>query len=72
MATDTHAASEFYATRRGAVAARLVRERLAMVWPTLPGQTVLGLGYAAPYLRLWREEAARCIVLTPAQVGAAR
>jgi len=72
MATDAHAASDFYATRRGAVAARLLRERLALLWPRLTGQTVLGLGYAAPYLRLWREEAARCIVLTPAQVGAAR
>jgi SAM-dependent methyltransferase len=72
MATDAHAASDFYATRRGAVAGRLVRERLARLWPALPGQTVLGLGYAAPYLRLWREEAARCIVLTPAQIGAAR
>lgn len=72
MATDAHAAAEFYATLRGAVAARLVRERLARFWPSLPGQTVLGIGYAAPYLRLWREEAAHCIVLTPAQVGAAR
>jgi ubiquinone/menaquinone biosynthesis C-methylase UbiE len=32
---------------------------------------VLGLGYAAPYLRLWRETAGRCIALTPAQLGAA-
>ena len=30
------------------------------------------MGYAAPYLRLWREQAARCIALTPAQIGAAR
>jgi len=33
---------------------------------------VLGLGYAAPYLRLWRQEAGRCIALVPAQIGAAR
>ena len=33
---------------------------------------MLGIGYAAPYLRLWREQAARCIALTPAQMGAAR
>ncbi len=48
MATDAHAASEFYATRRGAVAARLLRERLAALWPSLAGQNVLALGYAAP------------------------
>ena len=72
MATDAHQAADFYATRRGAVAARLLRERLLKLWPGLRGQSVLGLGYAAPYLRLWREEAARCLALTPAQIGAAR
>ena len=72
MVSDAHAAADFYATRRGALAARLLRERLAGLWPSLPRQSVLGLGYAAPYLRLWREEAARCIALTPAQIGAAR
>ncbi|HET9019560.1 MAG TPA: methyltransferase domain-containing protein, partial [Acetobacteraceae bacterium] len=72
MATDVHAAAEFYASRRGAVTARLLRERLAGLWPSLRGESVLGLGYAAPYMRLWREDAARCIALTPAQMGAAR
>ena len=69
---DTHAAAEFYATAQGALAARLVRERLALLWPDMAGQTVLGLGYAIPYLRPWREGAARCIAATPAQVGEAR
>ncbi len=77
MVSDAHEAAQFYATRRGALAAHLVRERLALFWPQLPngsmaGQAVLGLGYAAPYLRLWREQAARCVALTPAQMGAAR
>ena len=43
-----------------------------LLWPDLRGQSVLGIGFAAPYLRLWREQAARCIALTPAQMGAAR
>ena len=72
MATDSHAAAEFYATARGAVAARLVRERLALIWPDLRGQHVLGLGYAAPYLRPWREGAALCVAAVPAQVGVSR
>jgi SAM-dependent methyltransferase len=72
MVTDTHAAGEFYRSRQGAMAAELVRERLRLLWPGLAGQSVLGLGYAAPYLRLWREQAGRCIALTPAQIGAAR
>ena len=52
--------------------ARLLRERLALMWPDLAGQSVLGIGFAAPYLRLWRDHAARCIALTPAQMGVAR
>ena len=72
MAADAHAAADFSGTARGAVTARLLRERLTVLWPDLSGQSVLGIGFAAPYLRLWRERAARCIALTPAQMGAAR
>jgi SAM-dependent methyltransferase len=72
MAADAHAAADFYGTARGVVAARLLRERLSLLWPDLRGQSVLGIGYAAPYLREWREQAVRCIALTPAQMGAAR
>ena len=56
MAADVHSAADFYGTPCGGMTARLLRERLATIWPELPGQSVLGLGYAAPYLRLWREE----------------
>jgi SAM-dependent methyltransferase len=72
MPTDANAVADFYATRQGAVAAYLLRQRLQELWPSLTGQSVLGVGYAAPYLRLWREQAARCIALSPAQLGAAR
>ncbi|MGA3399175.1 MAG: methyltransferase domain-containing protein [Acetobacteraceae bacterium] len=72
MAADSHAAADFYGTTRGAVAARLLRERLLAMWPDLHGQSVLGIGFAAPYLRLWRAQAARCIAVTPAQMGATR
>lgn len=69
---DAHAEAQFYASARGAVAARLLRERLAEFWPDLTGQAVLGIGYPMPYLRLWRESAARCIAVIPAQTGVAR
>ncbi len=72
MAAGSNAAREFYATSRGAMVARLVRERLGALWPSVTGQSVLGLGYAAPYLRLWQEKSQRCIALTPAQLGATR
>ncbi len=72
MTADVHGAADFYGTARGAVTARLLRERLALLWPDLAGQSVLGVGFAAPYLRPWREQAARCVMLTPAQAGVAR
>ncbi len=72
MAADAHLAADFYGTARGAVTARLLRARLALIWPDLEGRAVLGLGYAQPYLRLWRDQGARCVALTPAQMGAIR
>ena len=74
MTTDTLAVADFYATSRGAVAAMLLRERLAELWPaeTMRGTAVLGFGYALPYLRLWRDGAGRCVGLTPACIGVAR
>ncbi len=72
MTADTHTAAEFYATARGAVACRLIRNRLAIAWPDMTGCAVLGLGYTAPYLRPWRESALRCVAATPAQIGVAR
>src|SRR6202166_3470042 len=72
MTADAHLAAEFYGSACGAVTARVLRERLLAMWPSAPGETLLGIGYAMPYLRLWREQASRCIALTPAQMGAAR
>lgn len=72
MALDVHSAADFYATAQGIVAARLIRQRIAELWPDMSGRAVLGLGYAPPYLRGWREEARLTVAVTPAQYGAAR
>ncbi|MCB8877258.1 class I SAM-dependent methyltransferase [Acidisoma silvae] len=72
MALDVHAAADFYATAQGIVAARLIRQRIAGLWPDMTGRAVLGLGYAPPYLRGWREDARLTVAVTPAQYGAAR
>ncbi len=72
MTADSDMAARFYDTPRGAVACALVRERLKRTWPKLDGMSVLGVGFAAPYLRNWSGSAARCVVATPAQVGAVR
>ena len=67
MGKEMHAA-RFYGTLQGAVAARLVRERLVAAWPAVPGMAVLGLGHAGPYLSAWTASAQRCIALIPAQL----
>ena len=72
MTADAHLAADFYASACGALTARILRERLHAMWPGAPGESILGIGYAMPYLRLWRDHAARCVAVTPAQMGAAR
>lgn len=58
---------DFYASAQGAVAARLIRARLSAMWPSMGGMAVLGFGYAVPYLRTWRDSAARCVAAVPPQ-----
>jgi len=62
-------AAAFYATPRGAIAADVLRDRLAAFWPDLRGQAVLGLGYAEPFLPLWQATAYRCIAAAPASLA---
>jgi SAM-dependent methyltransferase len=68
MSQEVHGLGEFYSSTAGRVTARLLRQRLALLWPALPGMSVLGLGYASPYLRQWQAETARCIALIPGQL----
>jgi SAM-dependent methyltransferase len=72
MGADAHSAASFYGSACGSVACRLLREQLLEIWPDLSRQSILGLGFAAPYLRAWRGQAERCIAAVPAQMGIAR
>ena len=49
---------------------RLLSVRLRERWPVVGGMTVIGLGFASPYLRPFREEAASVAALMPAAQGA--
>jgi SAM-dependent methyltransferase len=61
MQGEFRSVMDFYASRGGRVAARLLRRRIASVWPDLSRQRVLGLGHTQPFLSLWEREAALCI-----------
>lgn len=63
---------EFYGGRLGSATRRLVGHHLRSRFQGVRGQTVLGLGYAAPYLDGWREEAGRIVAFMPARQGVAR
>jgi SAM-dependent methyltransferase len=72
MWTDVLDLNEFYASSLGQMTVRLLRTRLREVWPNVRGETVLGLGYAAPFLRPFMEEAERTMAFMPAQQGVTR
>ena len=71
MHLDIGELQSFYDGHLGHIARRLIRQRVREVWPSVRGQSVLGVGYATPYLRPFHGEADRVIALMPAQLGIA-
>jgi SAM-dependent methyltransferase len=59
----------FYAERLGTVAQRLIAERLRRRWPKVTGESVLGIGFATPYLADFVGEAERVLAFMPAAQG---
>ena len=72
MRPDVIDLREFYHRPLGRVARNLVREEIRRIWPDLTGQSLLGLGYATPYLSPFLGEAERVLALMPAQQGITR
>jgi SAM-dependent methyltransferase len=62
----------FYSQRLGVVARRFVGRGVRGRWGDTAGLRVLGIGYATPYLGLFREEAERCLAFMPAALGAVK
>lgn len=60
---------EFYARPLGRVSRRLIARQIGQLWPDMGGLTVVGLGYATPYLRAFLGDAERVIGLMPAPQG---
>ncbi|TCT11858.1 methyltransferase family protein [Tepidamorphus gemmatus] len=69
MHTDVADLRDFYASGLGQVARRLIVHRLRRLWPDVGGMTVVGLGFAGPYLGVFRDECARMIAFMPAGQG---
>lgn len=69
MWTDVLDLRDFYDRNPGRVARRLIRQSVRTIWPDVKGESLLGLGYATPYLRQFRQEAARIVAVMPAAQG---
>src|SRR5260370_35504283 len=59
----------FYAHPLGTVARRFVGRGVRRLWAGSAGLRMLGVGYATPYLGLFREDAERCLAFMPAAQG---
>src|SRR2546423_4036330 len=69
MSIDVVDLRNFYAQRLGGVARRFVGRGIRKRFADIRGLRMLGIGYATPYLGLFREEAERCLAFMPAAQG---
>ena len=69
MSLDVVDLRNFYAQQLGTVARRFVGRGIRTRWTDTRAQRIAGIGYATPYLGLFREEAERCLAFMPAAQG---
>lgn len=69
MSLDVVDLREFYARPLGVVVRRILGHRIRARWRNVEGMSVFGLGYATPYLGVFRDEAIRVGALMPAAQG---
>ncbi|MBX9824550.1 MAG: class I SAM-dependent methyltransferase [Xanthobacteraceae bacterium] len=69
MSIDVVDLRAFYSERLGTVARYFVGRGIRNLWSDTQGLRMVGIGYAGPYLGLFREEAERCLAFMPAAQG---
>lgn len=72
MPMDVIDLRDFYGRPLGRVARLMIGRRIRSLWPDVKGRSVLGLGFATPYLGQFLGEAERVLGLMPAQQGVLR
>jgi SAM-dependent methyltransferase len=72
MHLDVLDLNSFYREPLGRVARHLLAHHIRRLWSNTCGQTVLGTGYAVPFLRPFLGEAYRVILAMPEQQGVIR
>jgi SAM-dependent methyltransferase len=69
MRRDVLELRQFYSSTLGQRVRDLVSRKLVQAWGDGRGLDVVGLGYATPYLELFRNQSRRCLALMPAAQG---
>jgi SAM-dependent methyltransferase len=69
MAIDVIDLRSFYSSSLGEVAWRVVHKIVRQRFSNCTGYSILGVGYATPYLEVFREEAVRVLAFMPAEQG---
>ncbi len=70
MQPDILELRDFYDRPLGSLVRRVISQRIRARWSRLPGATLIGVGYAVPFLSSFRSEAGRIGALMPATQGA--
>lgn len=60
---------DFYASPMGRIVRRLLRQKIRSIWGDVRAGSVIGLGFASPFLGLFRNEAASIAAFMPAHQG---
>lgn len=60
---------QFYATALGQIACESVRRGVRKLWPSVKGETVMGIGFPTPYLMPMLDSADQVIACMPAPQG---
>ncbi|PHZ86668.1 class I SAM-dependent methyltransferase [Paremcibacter congregatus] len=72
MYQDVVELKAFYESPLGRITARLIRRQITDLWPDMAGIDVMGLGYATPYLDVYRNRAQHVANIMPAAQGVMR
>src|SRR5512145_1862808 len=70
MQHDVVGLRSFYNQPLGGIVRRLLTQRIRARWRNARGCQLVGLGFAVPYIGMFRDEAARLAALMPAHQGA--
>ena len=70
MSTDIVDLRQFYHSTLGQLATASIGRAIASIWPSLPDERLVGLGFTLPYLELFKAGAERTFAFMPAGQGA--